>query len=115
MGVLARLFRRSKVTEELATEETTAAVEASAGTPEDGTEAAQVDEADQAAEASQGATGAGDTALKETRTQPETETETRKATGSATESVVAADGVEIPRQQSAEEAADSGAGESART
>ncbi|WP_329221650.1 hypothetical protein OG352_31750 [Streptomyces sp. NBC_01485] len=105
MSVLARLFRRSKVTEEPATEETTIAAEASAGTPEDG---AEVEQVDQAAEASQEATEAGDAAQKETRN------ETRKATGTATEPA-AADGVEIPRQQSAEEAADSDAGESART
>jgi hypothetical protein len=94
MGVLARLFRRSKVTEEAATEETTTAAEASAGTPEGGTDV------EPAAEATREATEAGG----------DTPTEAEPATAP-----VAADGIEIPRQQSAEEAADSEAGEGART
>ncbi|MFE0451556.1 hypothetical protein ACFW2D_09745 [Streptomyces sp. NPDC058914] len=115
MGVLARLFRRSKATEEATTagagteeastgktvaEETTAreaqtTAEAPAGTAVDG------DEAEQAAQdaSARESAGAGD------------------ATEAATDddATAAADGVEIPRQQSSGEAADSEAGENART
>lgn len=105
MGVLARLFRRSKASEEAATEEATA-TEAPSGTTPDGTpeEGAEVE---QAAEAGHETAEAGDTT--------ETESATVTGTGTAAEPVATSDGVEIPRQQSAEEAADSEAGEGART
>ncbi|MEU3615234.1 hypothetical protein ABZ725_23320 [Streptomyces sp. NPDC006872] len=107
MGVLARLFRRSKAAEEAATEEATA-TEAPSGTTPEGTpeEGAEVE---QAAEAGHETAEAGDT------TETESASVTETGTGTAAEPVAATDGVEIPRQQSAEEAADSEAGEGART
>ncbi|MFH8700834.1 hypothetical protein [Streptomyces chartreusis] len=85
MGVFARLFRRSKATEEAST------VEVQADTPT----------AEQAAEETAEVKGSAEEAA-----QP-----------SASESAPADgdDGVEIPKQQSADEAADSEAGEGART
>jgi hypothetical protein len=89
MGVFARLFRRSKATEEAST------VEAQADTPT----------AEQAEEETAEAKGSAE-AKSEEAAQP-----------AAAESVEADgdDGVEIPKQQSADDAADSEAGESART
>ncbi|MEV5911814.1 hypothetical protein DMH25_19100 [Streptomyces sp. WAC 01325] len=90
MGVFARLFRRSKATEEAST------VEVQADTPT----------AEQAAE-------------EETAEAKESvEAKAEEAARPTTSEAVAADGddgVEIPKQQSADEAADSEAGESART
>ncbi|MFC8247250.1 hypothetical protein [Streptomyces chartreusis] len=88
MGVFARLFRRSKATEEAST------AEVQADTPT----------AEQAAE--------------ETEAKGSTEAQAEEAARpSASESAPADgdDGVEIPKQQSADEAADSEAGEGART
>ncbi|MEU9269448.1 hypothetical protein AB0E04_28905 [Streptomyces sp. NPDC048251] len=103
MGVLARIFRRSKATEE-ATAETASAADASTGTPADGVGAERTGEPTQeSAEAGPGAEKAGNAA------EPETEKTTEPV------AVAGTDGVEIPRQQSAEEAADSEAGEGART
>ncbi|GAA3533034.1 hypothetical protein [Streptomyces osmaniensis] len=89
MGVFARLFRRSKATEEAST------VEVQADTPT----------AEQAAEETAEVKGSAE-AQAEEAAQP-----------SASESVPADgdDGVDIPKQQSADEAADSEAGEGART
>ncbi|MFE5188503.1 hypothetical protein [Streptomyces sp. NPDC056628] len=84
MGVFARIFGRSKVSEE-----------ASSSEPEAGTGAAEP-----AAEPS-GPSGA------------EAE-ETAPAAAADSEGTGADDGVEIPKQQSADEAADSDAGEGAR-
>ncbi|MFI7502597.1 hypothetical protein ACIBVL_29805 [Streptomyces sp. NPDC049687] len=128
MGVLARLFRRSKATEaktsesqateeaatqeaatDTATEEAPEAVgaqappspEASAGSREDGGEAERAKQTAAATEPG----GARQTGHSETVTEA--------AAGAA--AVSGPDGVEIPRQQSAEEVADSEAGEGART
>ncbi|MEV0740474.1 hypothetical protein AB0I51_32115 [Streptomyces sp. NPDC050549] len=89
MGVFDRLLRRSKATEDASTADTQAGAE----TAEDLT--AEV--ADEVSETEAGADA-----------QEAVET-------TATEAVGAADGVEIPKQQSAEVAADNGAGEGART
>ncbi|MFE6822973.1 hypothetical protein [Streptomyces sp. NPDC057690] len=112
MGVLARIFRRSKATEE-ATAETASAADASTATPSDGVgaeqrgepaqESAEVGAEVEVASAGTRAEKAGDAA----------EQETEKTTEPV--AVAGTDGVEIPRQQSAEEAADSEAGEGART
>ncbi|MFC9849051.1 hypothetical protein ACFWFF_03525 [Streptomyces sp. NPDC060223] len=88
MGVFARLLRRSKATEEASTAE----VQADTVTAE--AEVAVAEEAKGSSETEGGATA-------------ETETETVGA--STTEDV------EIPQQQTAEKAADSEAGEGART
>ncbi|MFE6178511.1 hypothetical protein [Streptomyces sp. NPDC056464] len=89
MGVFARIFRRSKTTEAAST------AEVQADTPT----------AEPAAEESAEAKGAAETKAEDAA-QP-----------AAAESVEADgdDGVEIPKQQSADEAADSEAGEGART
>ncbi|MET8249048.1 hypothetical protein ABZV31_34555 [Streptomyces sp. NPDC005202] len=87
MGVFARLFRRSKAAEEASTAEEQADAAA-------GSEAAR-GEADVSAGAEGGAA------------------EATKADDGAEDT--GADGVEIPRQQSAEEAAEPEAGEGART
>jgi len=92
MGVFDRILRRSKATEEASTAE----AQADAQTAESLTAEA----ADEVSETEAGA-----------RVQEAAET-------TATEAVGAADGVdsvEIPKQQSAEAAADNEAGESART
>ncbi|WP_432196883.1 hypothetical protein [Streptomyces sp. bgisy027] len=89
MGVFARLFRRSKSTEEAST------VEVQADTPT----------AEQAAEETAEAKGSAGAEV-EKAAQP-TASESVEADGD--------DGVEIPKQQSADEAADSEAGEGART
>ncbi|MEW2048107.1 hypothetical protein [Streptomyces sp. NPDC005476] len=99
MGVLARLFRRSGTTEATAAE-ATSADEAPVGTPADGAEAEQV-----------GEPATAEPAGTEEAVEPESGT-TVKGTPEPV-AVAAADGVEIPRQQSAEEAADSEAGEGA--
>ena len=84
MGVLARLFRRSRTAEEAST----AVTEAGTAATESGTE-----KTDPAVEATEAKDSAG---------------------AEGTETAAAAEGV-IPRQQSAEEAADREAGEGART
>ncbi|MET7684166.1 hypothetical protein [Streptomyces sp. NPDC005423] len=100
MGVFARLLRRSKATEEGSTAEAQAAPE----TAEAAAEQVVVGEATVA-----DPTGSTDgTAAKEAE-DAEVAAET-EAEGSA-----GAEAVEIPKQQSAEKAADSGAGEGART
>ncbi|MFE6335304.1 hypothetical protein ACFVP3_35605 [Streptomyces sp. NPDC057806] len=95
MGVLARLLRRSKASEE------TSAAEAGAGTTAAGSEA---EETAQPLEATEAKGSAGTEALA-----PQEATAT-EAVGSEP-----ADGVEIPKQQSADEAAEREAGESARS
>ena len=92
MGVFARLLRRSKATEEAS------AAEAPVGTPAAAEPTAEEGVADQTAQA-KGSAGSED------------------AVEEATKPVVdsAAEAVDIPKQQSVAEAADSEAGESART
>ncbi|MFI1922494.1 hypothetical protein [Streptomyces sp. NPDC020377] len=110
MGVLARIFRRSKATEE-ATAGTASAADASTGTPADGVGAERTGEptpAQDSAEAEAGAEQAGPEQAGNAA-EPETEKTTEPVAVGGT------DGVEIPRQQSAEEAADSEAGDGART
>ncbi|MFD4523470.1 hypothetical protein ACFWP7_05960 [Streptomyces sp. NPDC058470] len=88
MGVFARLLRRSKATEEASTAE----VQADTVTAE--TEAEVAEEAK---------------GSSETKTEGEATAETETAGAATTEDV------EIPKQQTAEKAADSEAGEGART
>jgi hypothetical protein len=111
MGVLARIFRRSKATEE-ATAETTSAADAPTGTPADGVGAEQPAPTQESAEA-EAEVGVGVGAEKAEKAGKAAEPETEKTTEPV--AVAGTDGVEIPRQQSAEEAADSEAGEGART
>ncbi|MEV8432735.1 hypothetical protein PGH47_31465 [Streptomyces sp. HUAS 31] len=84
MGVFARLFRRSKATEEAST------VEVQADTP---------------------------TAEETAEAKGSVEAQAEEAAPTTSEAVASDgdDGVEIPKQQSADEAADSEAGEGART
>ncbi|MDN0197557.1 hypothetical protein [Streptomyces sp. S.PNR 29] len=89
MGVFARLLRRWKATEEVP------AAEKQADTPAAGSEAEEAAEGKGTAEA-----GAGE-AVKPAATEAAEDTDS--------------DGVEIPRQQSADEAVDNEAGEGART
>ncbi|MGW7265614.1 hypothetical protein [Streptomyces sp. NPDC054842] len=84
MGVFARLLRRSKAAEEAST------AEAEAGTVTAATDAEAPDEA---------------------KGRPGTEGE---AAAEESSEAGASDGVDIPKQQSADEAADSEAGEGAR-
>jgi hypothetical protein len=90
MGVFARIFRRSKAAEEAST------AEAQADTPT----------AEPAAEEATEAKGEAEAKADEDTAQPVV-SESVEADGD--------DGVEIPKQQSADEAADSEAGEGART
>ncbi|MGW6525988.1 hypothetical protein [Streptomyces sp. NPDC054962] len=110
MGVLARIFRRSKATEE-ATAETTSAADAPTGTPTDGVGAEQPGEPTPTQESAEVGVEVG--AEKAEKAGKAAEPETEKTTEPV--AVAGTDGVEIPRQQSAEEAADSEAGEGART
>lgn len=91
MGVFARLLRRSKATEEAST------AAAQDGTPTAQSEAVTVEPAEtkESAEANEPA-------------------EAERTTGEA-DGGTSGESVEIPQQQSAEEAADSEAGEGART
>ncbi|MYS89867.1 MULTISPECIES: hypothetical protein [Streptomyces] len=91
MGVFARLLRRSKATEEAAP-----AAEAQADKATAGTEAEETAGADAAAK---GADGAAEAAEPVAEAAEVTETE----------------GVDIPKQQSTDKAADNEAGEGART
>jgi hypothetical protein len=95
MGVFGRILRRSKATEEASTAEAVT-----------DTETAAAPTAEAAAEVSGTEAGAGVEEAAGT-----TATEAVATAGSAD----AADGVEIPKQQSAEVAADNEAGEGART
>ncbi|MEU6909268.1 hypothetical protein ABZ935_28650 [Streptomyces coeruleorubidus] len=88
MGVFARLLRRSKATEEKPAEAQTD--KATAGTEAEETAGA---------EAAKGAEGAAEAAESATEAAEVTETE----------------GVDIPKQQSTDKAADNEAGEGART
>jgi hypothetical protein len=97
MGVFARLLRRSKATAE------TPAAEAQNETAKAGTEPETVEA--QTAEAARTAETKGD---GET---PEAAEPAAEATPEVTES----EGVDIPKQQSTEKAADNEAGEGART
>ncbi|MET9521820.1 hypothetical protein ACH49O_39000 [Streptomyces coeruleorubidus] len=90
MGVFARLLRRSKATEEKPAEAQTD--KATAGTEAEETAGA-------GAEAAKGAEGAAEAAESATEAAEVTETE----------------GVDIPKQQSTDKAADNEAGEGART
>ncbi|MFF7984902.1 hypothetical protein ACFZDK_38300 [Streptomyces sp. NPDC007901] len=98
MGVFARLLgRKPKATEE-------PDVEAPAGTEPDGSEAANA--AEEAAEA---------TAAQGTDEDDDGSAETAAATEPEPAAASAVASTEIPRQQSAKEAADNEAGEGART
>jgi hypothetical protein len=97
MGVFARLLGRSKATQEAS------AAEAQAGPEPEGAEAAAAEPAEaEGAESAEARGSAGDGRDDETA-RPEAGTE-GDATGSA----------DIPKQQSAEEAADNEAGDGAR-
>ncbi|MBK3635459.1 hypothetical protein JHN52_21520 [Streptomyces sp. MBT97] len=132
MGVLARLFRRSKATEEaaetVADDVTTGAKDATAGAAA-GTTPGAADAADTTDGDERSASAPADGAGAE-RTDEPTTASARERDGDGDGDIVepqadgpaeagpvvlaATDGVEIPRQQSAEEAADSGAGDGAR-
>lgn len=105
MGVLARLFQRSKATE-AASAQTTSAVEAPTDAPADGAEAERVGEPTTVRAPDEAEDAAGSAADDASGTETE---KTKEPVAAA-----ATDGIEIPRQQSAEEAADSEAGEGAR-
>ncbi|MFJ8054326.1 hypothetical protein [Streptomyces luteogriseus] len=94
MGVFARLLRRSKATAE------TPAAEAQTDTAKAGPEAEATEAAEAEAEGADGAEKAAETAAEAT-------TEASKSTEP--------EGVDIPKQQSTEKAADNEAGEGART
>lgn len=108
MGVFARLFRRSKTTEETRTVEARADGAAAGAGPRDGT-------AEDDGTGPQDGTGSGDAAgtaePKGSSGAPETGEPPVRETGQ----VVGTEAVEIPRQQSSETAAGSEAGEGART
>jgi hypothetical protein len=115
MGVFARLLRRSKAREEASTAETQADIATAEPAAEEAAEAKG--STDATAEA-----GTGTGAEGETQVEPQAEvgeTAAAKDTdgSTATEAVEDAgtDSVEIPKQQSADEAADHEAGEGART
>jgi hypothetical protein len=90
MGVFARLLRRSKATEE-----------ASTAAAQDSTPTAQSEAAEEPTAAEEPAEANGPAEAAEAKGETDADT--------------SGEGVEIPQQQSAEEAADSEAGEGART
>ncbi|WP_053851047.1 hypothetical protein [Streptomyces sp. NRRL B-24085] len=108
MGVFARLLRRSKTTEEASTAERQADITTAEPAAEEAAEAkgSTGAEADASTEAGSEARAEGTGAAGAEGTDGSTATE-------AVED--AAEGVEIPKQQSADEAADHEAGEGART
>ncbi|WP_020125062.1 hypothetical protein [Streptomyces sp. 303MFCol5.2] len=108
MGVLARIFRRSKATEE-ATAGTASAADASTGTPAGGVGAGRTGEPTPAQDSAEAGAEQAGPEQAGNAAEPETEKTTEPVAVGGT------DGVEIPRQQSAEEAADSEAGDGART
>jgi hypothetical protein len=93
MGVFARLFRRSKATEE------TPAAEARADAPQAGTDAA----------------GKADAAARAGAAQAERPAGAPDAAQPAAAQATGTEGVDIPKQQSTGKAADNEAGEGART
>ncbi|KOU71544.1 hypothetical protein ADK57_11020 [Streptomyces sp. MMG1533] len=103
MGVFARLLRRSKTTEEAST------AEAQAGTPTAEPATQEAAEAKGSVETEAGAKSKTKAEAKAEDAVEETAVEAVEDTSGSGE------GVEIPKQQSAEEAADSEAGEGART
>ncbi|WP_405829612.1 hypothetical protein [Streptomyces sp. NBC_01176] len=122
MGVFARLLRRSKAAEEASTAEVPAGTRtagADAGTDADVT----TTEADVStgADATTGAGGASEPVTEEAKRSSGSENageSDRKAEAAVAATAAAgastSDDVEIPQQQTAEKAADNGAGESAR-
>ncbi|MEU5598751.1 hypothetical protein [Streptomyces sp. NPDC020298] len=99
MGVFARLLRRSKATEEAS------ATEPLTGAESGGSEAEEPpEEATPAASAESGASESGVPA-----------SEAASSDGGETGQAAATEATEIPKQQSAEEAADNEAGDGART
>ncbi|MFE1840640.1 hypothetical protein [Streptomyces sviceus] len=123
MGVFARLLRRSKATEEASTAETQADILTAEPTAEEAAEAKGSTDAEAEVDTEAGA-GTGTEVESEgegdARVEVEvTETATAEGTdgSTATEAVedAAAEGVEIPKQQSAEATADHEADEGART
>ncbi|MGW1726583.1 hypothetical protein ACWCQK_27095 [Streptomyces sp. NPDC002306] len=109
MGVFARLLGKSKATKETTGQATGEAGRASAATEEQADAVAAVSEVT-VAESAAVATGS-----ERDRDASEVTKEVVDAVeADGGDEVAAADGVEIPKQQSAEEAADSEVGESAR-
>ncbi|MGW6908611.1 hypothetical protein [Streptomyces sp. NPDC054940] len=102
MGVFARLLRRSKAAEEAST------VEAQADTP---TAEPVTEVAAEAAEAKESA----ETKADEAKADEAAESTAARSTAAESVETDADDSVEIPKQQSADETADSEAGEGART
>ncbi|MEV7289462.1 hypothetical protein AB0O01_33770 [Streptomyces sp. NPDC093252] len=122
MGVFARFLRRSKSTEEAATEEVSSGAGNPAGDATPGTETDTVTAAEAGTEAvSDTVTGAGAGSGAESGTGAAVQTDGSDAAATAGErtardtEVPATASVEIPHQQSAAEAADNEAGEGART
>ncbi|MFJ4938321.1 hypothetical protein ACIP8U_31270 [Streptomyces pseudovenezuelae] len=113
MGVFARLLRRSKATEEASTAETQAGIPTAESAAE---EAAQ---AEGSTDVEGGAGTEVDSPAEATDTATATATATAEGTDGSTATEAgedaAAEGVEIPKQQSAAAAADHEAGEGART
>ncbi|MEU6550906.1 hypothetical protein ABZ915_11620 [Streptomyces sp. NPDC046915] len=105
MGVFARLLRRSKATDEAsATEPLTGAESGGPETEESPEEATASATAASTVSSQSGATEIGPTAA-----------EAASSDGGETGRAAAAEATEIPKQQSAEEAADNEAGDGART
>ncbi|MFF1305075.1 hypothetical protein [Streptomyces sp. NPDC058307] len=121
MGVFARLLRRSKATEEASTAEAQADIPTTEPAAEEAAEAKGSTDA----EAGAGAEAKAGTRTEtegETRVEPQVEVGQTAAAkdpdgSTATEAVedAGAESVEIPKQQSADDAADHEAGEGART
>ncbi|MER7483289.1 hypothetical protein ABTX60_37595 [Streptomyces sp. NPDC126510] len=105
MGVFARLLRRSKATAE------TPAAEARNETAKGGAEAETAEAQTAGTQATEAARTAG---AKGDDEAPEAAEPAAEATPGVTESTES-EGVDIPKQQSTEKAADNEAGESART
>ncbi|MGW2527640.1 hypothetical protein ACWC10_11350 [Streptomyces sp. NPDC001595] len=109
MGVFARLFRRSKATEEASTAE--AQADTSAGS--EAKEAAAATES--AATESAGSAEAGTDAKTDAATETDTSAATDTAEAGAADESGASDAVGIPQQQSAAKAADNEADKNAHT
>ncbi|MFF0096805.1 hypothetical protein ACFYSF_43795 [Streptomyces canus] len=113
MGVFARLLRRSKATEEASTAETQADIRTAESTPEEAGEAKAATDVTARTEAETGPQAEGRTEAEVAETAGAEDADGATATEAAEDD--AAENVEIPKQQSADEAADREAGEGART
>ncbi|WP_329268123.1 hypothetical protein [Streptomyces pseudovenezuelae] len=115
MGVFARLLRRSKATEEASTAETQADIPTAESAAEEAAQAKGSTDVEGGAGTEVDSPAEAEAADSDTATATATAKGTDGSTATEDGEDAAAEGVEIPKQQSAAAAADHEAGEGART